>query len=94
MISSIGCARIASIAALNGSASPTSPVAGGAEVADELDGEVHADLRGVAHDVVVDHVAVARPGLRDDDEEARALLGPSPGCGRAAPCRRSSRWRG
>ena len=38
-------------------------------------GEVHADLRGVAHDLVVDHVAVARPRLRDDDEEARALLG-------------------
>ena len=37
--------------------------------------EVHADLRRVAHDLVVDHVAVARPRLRHDDEEPRALLG-------------------
>ena len=49
-------------------------LAGGAEVADELEREVHAHLRGVAHDLVVDDVAVPRPGLRDDDEEPRALL--------------------
>ena len=75
--------------------SPTSPC-GDALVAHELQREVDADLRGVAHDLVVDHVAVARPGLRHDDEEARRRppCARSPGRARAACPRRSSRWRG
>ena len=44
------------------------------EVADELQRQVHADLRGVAHDLVVDDVPVPRLGLRDDDEESCARL--------------------
>ena len=42
----------------------------GAEVVDELQRQIHADLGGVEDHVVVDDVAVTRPRPRHDDEEA------------------------
>ena len=72
MISSIGCARdrvhggVERVAVADLARRRRCP-----EVAHELQREVDAHLRRVAHDLVVDDVAVARPRLRHDDEEAR-----------------------
>ena len=44
-------------------------------VAHEREREVDAHLGGVAHRLVVDHVAVARAALGHDDVEARVALG-------------------
>ena len=74
MISSIGWARDGVHGGVERVGVADLALADRAEVADELEREVHADLRGVAHDLVVDDVAVPRLGLGDDDEEPRPLL--------------------
>ena len=95
MISSIGCARDGVHRGVERVGVADLAVAGDAEVADELERQVHADLRGVAHDLVVDDVAVPRPRLRARRRRsARPPRPPLADRDRAASRRRSSRSRG
>ena len=73
MISSMPCSAIASLAAFSGSPSPTSPVPEMPSSLHELERQVDAHLGAVAHRVVVDHVAVAGPRLRDHDVEGHVV---------------------
>ena len=70
MISSGRHSATASIVAVYGSGSPTSPTALMPALAQELAREVDPDLGGVVDGVVVDHVAVARAVARHADDDA------------------------
>ena len=59
-------------------------------LAHEREREVDAHLRGVAHGLVVDHVAVPRARLRDDDVEPRVALAPRARAPHPAGSRRRS----
>ena len=95
MISSGSYSATASIVAVYGSGSPTSPMASMPSSRRYGAREVDAHLRGVEHGVVVDDVAVARTRPRHADRRrgSRSSAACSLTALAAAARRRSSRWR-
>ena len=94
MISSGSYSPTASIVAVYGSGSPTSPMTSMPVLAHDGAREVDADLGRLEDRVVVDDVPVPRLRARHADDEA-ASAPPARACARprAAAGRRASRWR-